>query len=273
MAARSCARFAAAVRSLSALRRRVSAPLPTRPDVSAARWRRGSRTTCRWRCRGTPPTGARVRWRAPIPGLSRSSAIVWGNRVYVLSAVAGGSDARHGKPRVSCSRKTRCRTDERAPRARSRHRPRALGPRRPPRNTTNSRAMFRATYANATPARSAPASRSSSPTRACSCSTWKARSCGGEKWRRRIRSSASIRPAHRDQRRQRRGRCRRLAAGRLRRGVRSGHGRRALARGARRGVVVVDGRRLRVGIRRAGSCSNSSRWVRAPGTRRDGHEV
>ncbi len=37
------------------------------------------------------PTGTRVKWRAPIPGLSHASPIVWGDRVYVLSAVAEGS--------------------------------------------------------------------------------------------------------------------------------------------------------------------------------------
>ena len=35
--------------------------------------------------------GTRVKWRAPIAGLSHASPIVWGDRVYVLSAVAEGS--------------------------------------------------------------------------------------------------------------------------------------------------------------------------------------
>src|SRR5687767_723747 len=35
--------------------------------------------------------GDGVRWHVPIPGLSHASPIVWGNRVYVLSAVAAGS--------------------------------------------------------------------------------------------------------------------------------------------------------------------------------------
>ena len=37
------------------------------------------------------PSGARVKWRAAIPGLSHASPIVWGDRVYVLSAAAEGS--------------------------------------------------------------------------------------------------------------------------------------------------------------------------------------
>jgi outer membrane protein assembly factor BamB len=44
----------------------------------------------------TPPitwsaaTGAGIRWHTPIPGLSHASPIVWGDRVYVLSAEAQG---------------------------------------------------------------------------------------------------------------------------------------------------------------------------------------
>jgi outer membrane protein assembly factor BamB len=37
------------------------------------------------------PNGTRVKWRAAIPGLSHASPIVWGDRVYVLSAVSEGS--------------------------------------------------------------------------------------------------------------------------------------------------------------------------------------
>jgi len=37
-------------------------------------------------------TGENVRWQTPIPGLAHSSPIIWGDRVYVATAVqAGGS--------------------------------------------------------------------------------------------------------------------------------------------------------------------------------------
>jgi outer membrane protein assembly factor BamB len=36
----------------------------------------------------SPKTGEHVRWRTPIPGLSHSSPIVWGSRVFVTTAVS-----------------------------------------------------------------------------------------------------------------------------------------------------------------------------------------
>lgn len=50
-----------------------------------------------------PPTrwdvksGENVRWKTPLPGLSHASPIVWGDRVFVLTATSGGEDElRHG---------------------------------------------------------------------------------------------------------------------------------------------------------------------------------
>ena len=40
-----------------------------------------------------PKTGEHVRWRTPIPGLAHSSPIVWGNRVFVTSAVSSDPKA------------------------------------------------------------------------------------------------------------------------------------------------------------------------------------
>lgn len=42
--------------------------------------------------------GSGVKWKTPIPGLAHSSPIVWGERVYVTTAVSsrGGDDFRHG---------------------------------------------------------------------------------------------------------------------------------------------------------------------------------
>jgi outer membrane protein assembly factor BamB len=49
---------------------------------------------------GTPParwdvrTGQNIAWKTPIPGLAHSSPIVWGDRIYVTTAVAeGGAEA------------------------------------------------------------------------------------------------------------------------------------------------------------------------------------
>ena len=33
-----------------------------------------------------------IKWKTPIPGLGHSSPIVWGDRVYVTSAISGGGD-------------------------------------------------------------------------------------------------------------------------------------------------------------------------------------
>ncbi|MBL8220105.1 MAG: PQQ-binding-like beta-propeller repeat protein, partial [Bryobacterales bacterium] len=50
---------------------------------------------------GTPPlewngeSGKNVLWKAPIPGLGYSSPVIWGDRIYLTSAVpaAGGAAA------------------------------------------------------------------------------------------------------------------------------------------------------------------------------------
>jgi len=38
-------------------------------------------------------TGTNIRWKVPIPGLGHSSPIVWGNRVFVTTAVGEGREA------------------------------------------------------------------------------------------------------------------------------------------------------------------------------------
>ena len=37
--------------------------------------------------------GTNVRWKTPIPGLAHSSPVVWGNRIYVTSAISSKTDA------------------------------------------------------------------------------------------------------------------------------------------------------------------------------------
>ncbi len=39
------------------------------------------------------PSGRGVRWKTPIPGLAHSSPIVWGERIFVTTAVAAGGEA------------------------------------------------------------------------------------------------------------------------------------------------------------------------------------
>jgi outer membrane protein assembly factor BamB len=38
-------------------------------------------------------TGANIRWRAPIPGLAHSSPIVWGDRIFVTTAISSKANA------------------------------------------------------------------------------------------------------------------------------------------------------------------------------------
>jgi outer membrane protein assembly factor BamB len=40
-----------------------------------------------------PATGSNIQWRTPIPGLGLSSPIVWGDDVFVTTAISGKSDA------------------------------------------------------------------------------------------------------------------------------------------------------------------------------------
>src|SRR5688572_15742337 len=37
-------------------------------------------------------TGKNVLWKTSIPGLANSSPVVWGNRIYITSAISGAGD-------------------------------------------------------------------------------------------------------------------------------------------------------------------------------------
>src|SRR5688572_1504470 len=39
------------------------------------------------------PSGQNIAWKTSVPGLAHSSPIVWGNRVFVTSAISSRSDA------------------------------------------------------------------------------------------------------------------------------------------------------------------------------------
>ena len=42
------------------------------------------------RCLGTAPNGESIRWKAAIPGLGHSCPVVWGNRVFLTTAISSG---------------------------------------------------------------------------------------------------------------------------------------------------------------------------------------
>src|SRR5256885_1686783 len=35
------------------------------------------------------PTGENVKWKTPIPGLGHSSPVIWGNQIFVTTAISG----------------------------------------------------------------------------------------------------------------------------------------------------------------------------------------
>jgi len=77
----------------------VAAPVA---DEQWGQWR-GPRMTG-WSPSATPPLewseGHNVRWRSPVPGLGHSSPVIWGERVYLTSAVPFG-DAFEPAPDLS----------------------------------------------------------------------------------------------------------------------------------------------------------------------------
>jgi outer membrane protein assembly factor BamB len=77
-------------------------PLPPAPGAAAladhwpsfrgreaAGWADGQGLPERW----SGETGASVRWRVPVPGLAHSSPIVWGDLVFVTSAISSAGEA------------------------------------------------------------------------------------------------------------------------------------------------------------------------------------
>jgi outer membrane protein assembly factor BamB len=74
---------------LPAARRRAAAPWPSfrGPEGSGIADGQGAPVT--WDL----PGGRNVRWKAPIPGIANSSPVVWGDRVFVSTAVSSKADA------------------------------------------------------------------------------------------------------------------------------------------------------------------------------------
>ena len=62
---------------------------PSFRGPSASGVAEGSRLPDRW----DVSTGANVLWTVTLPGLAHSSPIVWGNRIFVTSAVSSRGDA------------------------------------------------------------------------------------------------------------------------------------------------------------------------------------
>jgi outer membrane protein assembly factor BamB len=90
---------AAASRAVAPAAPAPAAALTTLPRTAPRAWPsfRGERASGIGDGQGAPPTwdvktGANVRWKAEVPGLANSSPIVWGNRVFLTTAVSGKSD-------------------------------------------------------------------------------------------------------------------------------------------------------------------------------------
>ena len=74
----------------------VAVSIATTVSLSAQQWpsfrgaerRRRRRRQADAGRRGTRPTGENVLWKTPIPGVAVSSPIVWGDRVFVSTAVS-----------------------------------------------------------------------------------------------------------------------------------------------------------------------------------------
>ena len=64
-------------------------PWPSFRGPEAAGVAEGQNLPDRW----NPATGENILWRTPIPGLAHSSPIVWGDLVFVTSAISGRKDA------------------------------------------------------------------------------------------------------------------------------------------------------------------------------------
>ena len=65
---------------------------------------------------GNPPTawgeGQNVRWKVEIPGKGHASPIVWGDRIYVLTAIAGPADPQPEQPEPADGKRRRRRRIE-----------------------------------------------------------------------------------------------------------------------------------------------------------------
>src|SRR6186997_3051824 len=61
---------------------------PSFRGPAAAGVQEGAPTPVKW----DVPQGQNVRWKTPIPGLGHSSPIVWGDRIWVTTAISSKDD-------------------------------------------------------------------------------------------------------------------------------------------------------------------------------------
>ena len=103
---------------------------------------------------GTAKTGENILWRTPIPGLAHSSPIVWGDRVFVTSAVSSRSErdvqARTLRRRRRVGRSLAAALDDL--RARQADRQDAAGSASRTKGAPRDKRHIKSTYASATPA-------------------------------------------------------------------------------------------------------------------------
>ena len=121
---------------------------------SADRTRRASRTVRTCPTAGTARRARTSCWRTPIPGLAHSSPIVWGNRIFVTSAVS--SDAEGDLPPGPLRRRRRVRRSLAAAlddlRDRQAHRQDRCGSASRYEGEPIDKRHIKSTYASATPA-------------------------------------------------------------------------------------------------------------------------
>ncbi|HKQ79256.1 MAG TPA: PQQ-binding-like beta-propeller repeat protein [Blastocatellia bacterium] len=63
---------------------------PTFRGPNASGVAEGFVTPTKWNA----PAGENVKWKTPIPGLGHSSPVIWGNQVFITSAISGQKDAK-----------------------------------------------------------------------------------------------------------------------------------------------------------------------------------
>src|SRR5215813_3691040 len=92
-ALRSAAIFLLLVALLSASPGKAPAPdihWPAFRGANASGIAEGFATPTQWNA----PAGENVKWKTPIPGLGHSSPIIWGNQLFITTAVSGQKDAK-----------------------------------------------------------------------------------------------------------------------------------------------------------------------------------
>ena len=97
-------------------------------------------------------SGANVRWKIPVPGLAHSSPIVWGDRIFVTSAISSRADARSSPDSTARGRPPRiARPQQWVVMALDRRTGKTVWQRTAYEGVPKEKRHIKATYANATP--------------------------------------------------------------------------------------------------------------------------